>query len=211
MVTDIAIYLEGGGPTKDTRTPFRRGMSEFLQPLVQLVRQQGVRWRIIPCGSRNEAFADFCDALTNESGVFNVLLVDSETLPTTTNSPWSHLSQRKGDEWTKPTSATDEHCHLMTACMESWLVVDRDALKKHFTKGFDESKLPLPQYVETTEKEKIADALSKATKGTTTGSYGKIRDGAKLLALADSSLVRKHCKWCDRFFKTLAATMGTTV
>ncbi len=207
MVSDIAIYLEGGGPTAATRTPFRRGMSGFLKPIVEIARSNRIRWRIVPCGGRSEAFEDFCDALTNEPGVFNVLLVDSETLPATANLPWSHLSQRKGDEWKKPASAADEHCHLMAACMESWLVVDREALKKHFGKGFDEAKLPNPEYIETTEKEKIADALSKAVNGTTAGSYEKIRDGAKLLELADSVRVRKYCKWCDRLFNTLTKAM----
>lgn len=210
MVTDIAIYLEGGGPTAATRTPFRQGMSGFLKPLVELARARKIRWRIVPCGSRNEAFDDFRDALDKEPEVFNVLLVDSEALPAT-DSPWDHLKDRKGDGWDKPASADDKHCHLMTACMESWLVVDREALKNYFRKGFDETKLPQPQCVETTTKANVSDSLSKATKGTTAKGYEKIRDGARLLSRIGPAIVRKHCKWCERFFTTLATEMGTTV
>jgi hypothetical protein len=208
MVTDVAIYLEGGGPTAATRTPFRQGMSGFLKPLVELARARKIRWRIVPCGSRNEAFDDFLDALDKEPEVFNVLLVDSEALPAT-DLPWDHLKSR--DNWNKPASAVDRHCHLMTACMESWLVVDREALKKYFGEGFDETKLPLPQYVETSAKKRVSDSLNKATKETTAKGYEKIRDGARLLSRISPAIVRKHCKWCERFFVTLATEMGTTV
>jgi hypothetical protein len=95
--------------------------------------------------------------------------------------------------------------------MEGWLVADRAALRKHYKRGLDESKLPLPEYAETTAKERVYDALSKATKDTPAGSYGKIRDAAKILALADPIVVRRHCRWCERLFVTMANAMGTTV
>ena len=210
MVTEIAIYLEGGGPTSATMTPFRQGMSGFLKPIVELVRKRRIKWKIIPCGGRSEAYKYFCDALTNEPEVFNVLLVDSETLPVAAL-PWDHLSQREGDLWKKPVGVTDDNCHLMAACMEAWIITDRDALKKHFKKGFDESKLPMPQYAEATEKAVIADSLDKATKNTTAGAYKKIHDGAKLLLLIDPAVVRQHCKWCDRLFVILASKIGENI
>ena len=96
MVKDIAIYIEGGGDTAQTLDPFRRGMSAFLKAVVDAVRKRRIRWRVIPCGGRQQAYDAFVDALANEAEVFNVLLVDSEDPVAIAVSPWEHLKNRAG-------------------------------------------------------------------------------------------------------------------
>lgn len=210
MIKSIAIYIEGGGDGTQTLVPFRTGMSAFLKPIVDKVRSKRIQWRVIPCGGRQAAYDAFVDALEKEPEVHNVLLVDSEdpiaiTVPP---APWAHLKKRVGDKWKKPSGADDERCQLMTACMETWFLADPDGLKKHFKGNFDESKLPPADQAETRTKSQINDALSKATKPTKAKEYKKIRDGAKLLAIVDPAVVRKHCKWCERLFKALGKAIG---
>lgn len=211
MTKSIAIYIEGGGPTCQTQAPFRTGMSAFLKPVVDVVRSKRIQWRVIICGGRKEAYDAFIDALANEPEVFNVLLVDAEEPIAITVQPWEHLKNREGDKWDKPKGADVARCQLMVACMEAWFLADPACLKKHFGGNFDGSKLPAANLAESRTKETINDALKKATKGTKANEYKKIRDGAKLLEKADPTEVRKHCKWCERLFKTLGDAIGANV
>ena len=221
MVTSIAIHLEGGGNSEATIAPFRQGMSAFLQPLVTLARQRGVRWRIIPYGGRSQAFKYFCDALKNEPDVLHLLLVDAEEA--VTRSPWAHVKNRIGDEWVAPAGATDEQCQLMIATMETWFLADPEAVRGFFkhTKGFDKDAIPnappLPAAPKPTtvlqamSKAKVNEILAKATRNTKTDHYEKIKHGAKLLAVIDATKVRQQCPACDRLFKALATAMDTTI
>lgn len=209
MVRDIAIYLEGGGDTAQTLDPFRRGMSAFLKPVVDVVRARRIRWRVIPCGGRQQAYDAFVDALGNEPQVFNVLLVDAEEPVAITVMPWTHLGNRDG--WLQPVETDDERCQMMVACMEAWFLCDPAALVKHFGGNFNEKALPPANHAETRTKSDITSALKKATKPTRAEEYQKIRDGAKLLEQIDPAEVRKHCKWCERLFHTLAKAIGVDV
>jgi len=208
VIKSIAIYIEGGGSTTQTLVPFRTGMSAFLKSVVDVVRTKGIKWRVIPCGGRQEAYDAFVDAIDKEPDVFNVLLVDSEDPVAFGVSPWDHLKKRKGDEWDKPAGADDARCQMMVACMEAWFLADPDGLKKHYGDKFDSTKLPAPNLAENRTKAQINDALKNATKKTKAKEYRKIRDGAKLLAKVDVIAVRKQCKWCERLFAELENAIG---
>lgn len=180
-----------------------------------------IRWRIIPCGGRKEAYESFCDALKNEPDVFHVLLVDAEELVVKT--PWKHLKARQGDQWDQPAKTTDDHCHLMVVTMETWFLADPDAVKEFFkhTKGFDKDVLPEPPplptppklatVLEAMSKAKVNEILAKATRHTKDEQYEKIKHAAKLLAKIDSAKVRKQCPSCERLFRTVAGAMDTVV
>jgi hypothetical protein len=208
MTKSIALYIEGGGDTAQTLSPFRTGMSAFLKPIVDEVRKRRIKWRVIPCGGRKEAYDAFVDALKNEPTVHNVLLVDSEDPIAITVAPWAHLRNRVGDGWAQPAGANDLHCQMMVTCMEAWFLADPVGLKQHYGGNFDESKLPPANQAETRTKADINDALRRATRKTPACEYQKIRDGAKLLAKVDSATVRGHCRWCERLFTTLGAAIG---
>lgn len=211
MTKSIAIYIEGGGDTAQTLAPFRRGMSEFLKPIVDVVRQKRIHWRVIPCGGRQQAYGAFVDAMEKEPDVLNVLLVDSEAPVAFTSPPWEHMKKREGDKWDKPMGADDGRLQMMVACMEAWFLADPAGLKKHFDGNFDARKLPAAALAESRTKTDINDALKKATRNTKAGEYRKIRDGAKLLEKVDPAQVRKHCKWCERLFQTLGKMIGMNV
>lgn len=211
MVKDIAIYIEGGGDHESTRTPFRQGMSEFLKPVVEHVRKRSIRWRVVVCGNRRQAYGDFVDALINEPHVYNILLVDSEEPVTVDRSPWEHVKHREGDKWDKPSHTDDSRLQMMVVCMEAWFLADPDGLRKHFGGNFNVKALPPANQAESRTKAAINDALARGTKPTKAGEYQKIRDGAKLLERIDSAEVRKHCKWCDRLFTSLGTIVGAKV
>ena len=211
VVAGIAIYVEGGGDTEATLSPFRKGMSEFFRRAREAVRARRITWRVIVCGGRQQAYEAFCDALANEASVFNVLLVDAEEPVAITAAPWKHLHDRPGDRWVQPPRADGARCQMMVACMEAWFLADPDGLSRHFKHHFDRRKLPRPEQAETRTVAQITDALKKATRNTKAREYEEIRDGAKLLALIDPAKVREHCKWCDRLFRTLGDAIGADV
>ena len=183
----------------------------FLKPVVDKVRERRIRWRVISCGGRRQAYDAFVDALKNEPDVFNVLLVDSEEPIAITLSPWAFLRGRPDDGWPKPAGAADVRCQMMVACMEAWFLADPAGLKMHFGGNFDCGKLPAANVAESRPKAVINNALKKAAKNTKAREYRKIRDGAKLLERVAPGEVRRHCKWCERLFKTLGDAIGVAV
>lgn len=202
MVKEIRIYVEGGGDGRNTRGLLRTGFNKFLQDLNQLARSKRIKWEIVICGSRNNAFRDFKNALKDHPDAFNVLLVDAEAPVNKT--PWQHLKER--DNWDKP-DVDDTCCHLMVQMMEAWFIADVDALKRFYGQGFKENAIPKNPNVEKINKTEIESALKKATKDTTKGEYGKIQHGAKLLEQVSVAKVRAASLYCDRLFTTLTVTI----
>ncbi len=121
MVSEIRIYAEGGGNKADTKALFREGLSVFLGQLRMLARSKSIRWNIIACGGRDQAYQRFVNAFHQHPGAFNVLLVDAEAAVAAPNAPWQHLSSRDG--WNAAESS-DENCHLMVQMMEAWFIAD---------------------------------------------------------------------------------------
>ena len=75
MVSEIRIYVEGGGQQSDTRAAVREGFSRFLGSLRGLARDKGLGWYLTACGSREATFAKFGQALSLYPNAFNLLLV----------------------------------------------------------------------------------------------------------------------------------------
>jgi hypothetical protein len=204
MVKEIRIYIEGGGDKKDTKKAIRIGFSEFLKDLRQIAQKNRIRWKIIVCGSRKNAFGDFKNALKANPNAFNVLLVDAEAPVNTT--PCQHLKLR--DNWDLD-NIDDEHCHLMVQTMEAWLIADIEALKKFYGSGFKEKVLSNnnPE-VEKIDKKQLEHSLKAATRHTQKGEYHKIQHASKLLALLEVDKIRQVAPHCDRLFTTLIQKMS---
>lgn len=206
MVKEIRIYVEGGGDGANTKALLKGGFNIFLQELRQIARSKQIGWEIIICGSRNNAFRNFKNALKTHPDAFNVLLVDSEAPIKFT--PWKHLKDR--DNWDSP-GVDDTHCHLMVQVMEAWFVADIDTLKQFYGQGLKETAIPGNLNVENINKLDLEVALNKATKDTSKGKYHKIQHGAKLLEQVEAAKVRKAAPHCDRFFTTLAQKMDASI
>lgn len=213
----VRLYVEGGGDTDALRTACREGFANFLSK----AGLKGHMPRIVACGSRGEAFKDFCTALKIGQRAF--LLIDSEA-PVATQTgaenstladrrqwqAWAHLKQRPGDEWDQPKQAKDTDCHLMVQIMESWFLADSKTLATFFGTGFDQSKLPsISLGVETIAKQLVYKALDQATAHCKTkASYGKGEHSFKILAAIDPEKVCAASPWAQRLVEVLKQEMG---
>lgn len=209
------LFVEGGGDAKTLRTACRNGFSEFLKK----AGLQGCMPRIVSCGSRQNAYDDFCIALSN--GESAMLLVDSEDkiAPALLSfdkegkvvaDPWTHLLCRVGDKWAKPKGANDNDCHLMVQCMEAWFLADRGTLQTFFGQGFNVNQLPpATTSIEAVAKLQIYQSLADASKRCKTkAAYGKGEHSFKLLALIDPDKVIASSKWAKHFVHELKKRMS---
>jgi hypothetical protein len=204
MIKEVRIYIEGGGDGKNTKASLRQGFSSFFKELVQVSQSKKIKWQIILCGSRNHAFRNFKNALTDHPNAFVILLVDSE-VPVVKQSPLEHLKSR--DNWDSP-GVDDTHCYLMVQAMEAWLIADIDSLKRFYGQGFKENAISKNTNVEKIEKDLLEASLKAATRDTKSkGEYQKIQHASKLLEMLDVDKVRKASSECDRIFTTLTKLM----
>lgn len=198
-MSEIRIYLEGGGDEKQQKQQIRRAFGEFLKDLRERARSAGVRWHIVACGGRNDAFDDFRRALIDHPGAFNILLVDSEEPVADGKGPRDHLSSRDPSWNTGNTGISDTHYHLMVQVMEAWLVADPDAVEKYYGQDFNRNALPANPDVESISKTDLLSALQQATRRTKKGPYKKIKHAADLLKRIDPTKARR-APHCDRLF-----------
>jgi len=204
VVEEIRIYVEGGGDGKDTKAAFRRGFHTFMESLIATARKRRVRWRIIACGPRSRAYANYRRALATHSEAFNLLLVDAEG--PVSHPPRDHLRQTDG--WTFK-GVSGEQCHLMVQVMESWFLADTAALRLFYGQRFNENRLPsVQQGVESIPKESVLNSLQDASRNTAKGPYHKTQHGPSILQLVDPSKVRTVARHCERLFATLEDTLS---
>jgi hypothetical protein len=185
--------------SKNTKGLLRQGFSNFFNPIKEIVRSKKIGWEIVICGSRNNAFRDFKNALESHPDAFIILLVDSEG--SVKQTPWEHLKSR--DNWDAP-GVDDTHCHLMVQAMEAWFIADIETLKKFYGRGFRENSIPKNEDVETIEKDSLEPNLKAATRDTKTkGEYHKIQHAYQLLGMVNVDLVRSASPHCNRLFTTI--------
>ena len=195
----IAIYMEGGGQSRDSKASLRLGMDTFLAELKNVYRARSRAWKLVCCGPRDSAYRGFRNACAQRDGGAVVLLVDAEG-PVTTTTPVDHLRARDG--WSLE-GVDGEMVHLMVQSMEAWIVADRTQLSRYYGQRFQRNALPRRQNLEQEGKGDVERALYAATRRTQKGAYHKIRHASDLLARIDPAVVRERCSQCDRLFATI--------
>ncbi|MCY3664555.1 MAG: DUF4276 family protein [Gemmatimonadetes bacterium] len=203
-MSGIAIYMEGGGDGKENRAALRQGMDTFLQPLKDEARKKSLHWNLACCGSRDETFKRFRDAVNSSADAVNVLLIDAEG--PVSQSPRRHLQDR--DRWDL-SSIDEDTVHLIVQTMEAWIVADSETLKRYYGQDFKENKLPKAADLETVPKPTIKRSLDEATKDTQKGRYHKIGHASDLLKRIDAEKVKARCCHCRRVFKALGRIVET--
>ena len=193
----IAIYMEGGGDSRDGKAKLRQGMDAFLNPLKADARSKALRWKLVTCGSRGEAFRAFRKAVNAGGEIRVMLLVDSEA-PVSTG-PRQHIVSR--GEWDL-SFADEDAVHLMVQVMETWIIADADALAAYYGQGFKRNALSRRVNLEDVSKIDIEQALNRATEQTSKGCYQKIKHARDLLRRIDVNKVRERCRHCERLFNT---------
>jgi hypothetical protein len=195
---NVRIYVEGGGKGKSLKSSCREGFSK-------LIAKAGFQERmpkIVACGSRNDAYEDFKTAQQNETG-YAILLVDSEE-PFQSSNAWAH--QKTHDNWSRPQDASDDQAQLMVTCMETWMIVDRQALQAFFGQKFNQNKLPSTHNIEELSRHEVQNALTNATR-LCSRKYHKGELSYKLLAQLDPETLKTHLPFFRRFMETLASKL----
>jgi hypothetical protein len=205
----VTLYVEGGGDSQILKTACRRSFAEFLTKAGLKNRMP----RIYACGSRQQAYKDFCTAITHAEEAF--LLIDSEELVAPHHQqgvpgmwlPWAHLKSQ--DQWDMPSGATNLQCHLMTVVTESWFLADQATLTAFFGQGFNPKPLPsVANGVESIAKQHVYQALTNATsKCKTKAPYGKGEHSFKILALISPAQVINASPWAARFIEALKGAL----
>lgn len=197
-MSGVAIYMEGGGVSRDAKGDLRRGMETLLQPLKEAARAKVLHWKLVACGARNEAFRRFRNAVGNGDNAIVVLLVDAED--PVNGTPRQHLQSR--DEWDMQ-FADEDTVHFMVQTMETWIVADLDALRTYYGQKFNGKVLPRAKNLEDVTKADVERKLKQATKRTKKGPYDKIKHARDLLKRIEVGKVKERCPHCKRLFNVL--------
>lgn len=196
-MVNVKLYVEGGGDSEALRSRCREAFWGFLEK----AGFKGRMPRIVACGGRQAAYDRFRTSC--ESGEMGLLLIDSEDC-VSVDSPWTHLANRPGDGFVKPQNATEDHCHLMVVCMESWFLADKAALSSFFGQGYNANALPQNTNIEAVSKKEIYDGMHRATSNCKTKAhYGKGDHSFKILLLIAPDKVRNASPWAKRFLEKL--------
>jgi len=200
----VKIYVEGGGDHRRLKIKCRQGFSKFFEK----ANLNGKMPAITACGSRHDAFEDFCTGLRQrQADEYPVLLVDSEAPVDTDTNVWAHL--RSKDEWTKPTHASDDQAHLMVQCMETWLVADKETLAKYFGSAFNKGTIPARDDVEAIDKDDVHRALRRATfQCARKGRYDKGRHSFEILAEVAPNVIEGKSPHAARLIETLRSKLN---
>lgn len=191
-MTDIAIYVEGGGDSAGGRALLRQGFDALLERQKTAARARRIGWKLVPCGSRNATFDRFQHAAKTQDSEIVALLVDAEA-PVANATPAGrvgHLSRR--DRWALEDAAA-ECIHLMTQCMEAWIIADAETLDGYYGKAFRGAALPRRTVLDDEPKDSLYSALNAATKDTSKGTYSKIKHASELLKRVRPAVVAARC------------------
>ncbi|MFO0947470.1 MAG: DUF4276 family protein [Planctomycetota bacterium] len=180
------IYIEGGGDSKELHARCREGFRKLLEKC----DFKGRMPRLVACGGRESTFDDFQTAWKNaRPGDFIAMLVDSEDPVQDIEKPWAHLKSR--DHWNRPANASDDQLFLMTTCMETWMVADRDQLREYYAKCIREAALPDLNDLEARGRAQILDHLKNATRECHPP-YSKGDESFRLIAKVRPGELSKH-------------------
>lgn len=206
-MTEIAVYIEGGGNTAEQKAELRQGFDALFADEKSKARAKRRSLKFICCGGRQQAYEAFVNSLAVNPKIMNALLVDSETPVASVpadkqqdaKARVTHLQQKdgtagrgQGDGW-ELDSVPPERVHLMVQCMEAWIVADPDAMESFYKQSFKKDSLPKRADLEQEPKADLYEKLKNATKDTQKGEYGKIKHASKLLLVIDPQKVAKRC------------------
>jgi hypothetical protein len=204
---DFRVFVEGGAKgTLNARC--REGFSKFFEKyqVEGKMLLKGKMPRIVACGSRQNAYADFCTALAKaKQDDVIVLLVDSEAPVTCEHDQvWNHVLLREGDKWQQPNLANEGHLHFMVECMEAWFLADKACLAVYYGQDFEPTRLPQRNNIEEISKADLYAGLKEATRNCKTKArYDKGTQSFELLGRIDPAKVISASPYAKRLIDAL--------
>jgi hypothetical protein len=197
-VVAVRVYVEGGGDTVAQMKLLRIAVKTWLEAAIPGC---GPKVTVVACGGRNQAYAEFCQAVATHEDALCILLVDSEEL-VTASSRWEHVKRRTGDGWEAPPGTSDENLHFMAQTMEAWFCADPDALEIYFGAGFKRAKLPARRDLEEVPRADLNDKLEASSRDSRKGAYKKGRD-LGLLGTVQPARVIGRCRHAGIFVEAV--------
>ena len=183
LVTAL-IFVEGGGRGRDLRSRCAEGFRRLFESCGLVGR-----FRIVACGGRTATYDRFMTAHSNNPrSDYIAMLVDSEEPVENVEAPWNHLAR---EQWQKPDGADHNQVLLMTTCMETWIVCDRQALVRHYGGCLQESALPSLQDLEGRHRADVQYALTHATRNCT-NAYAKGKNSFQVLGRLSPDAIEPH-------------------
>lgn len=198
-----AVYIFFEGPPGNT--PAARACRVAFRNYFTLLGLKGRLPKLIPCGGRNRAFNQFCNAVKDpptEKDILPVLLIDSEMAVKVTDLECPrNFFRRNGMQL--PKDVTNEQLHLLVQCFETLLVTDRAAVEKILGgQGFRSKELPKHASLEQVAVDEILQCLADAS-GVKGKKYQKGRHSFAILAVLDPKKPEAVLKWVERFHRVL--------
>jgi len=198
----MVIFIEGGSAENGKiNADFRRAWSKFFQ-------NAGITNvpKIVISGSK------MIVKFSRDRRKDKVLLLDSEeSIPADRENEKMKVFDKflfnikKRSDWCDDENIYDEQIHFMVACMESWFMADMETLQKYYGKFFAGEHFNWDD-VEIIARNKIMDALKKATKNTKKGTYHKTKHAPEILQNLNSNVVCSKAFFCERLFEYLEMT-----
>ena len=184
------IYLEGGGGKKDSKA-LKLNCQKAFNTLLEKMGYSGRMPRLVASGSRDDTFSDFKIALKSPKDRYIAMLIDSEDPVRNPEKPWGHLRRRDG--WDRPDRSDDEDILLMMTCMETWIALDREALREYYNKRgkIQESALPPLSGIEGRHRHDVQNGLMQATRNTTQP-YAKGKVSFELVGMLNPDVLEEH-------------------
>lgn len=195
----VTIYVEGGGDSKLLQIQCRQGFRKLIEKSGFVGNMPG----IFAFGGRNAAFDDFKTAMNSKSSTdYPLLLVDSEDPIANNTTAWDHLKKRDG--WLLPNSVSDDQAQLMVACMETWLMADRAALREVFGASLQDNALLPEADLEQYDRHRVQDALEHATYNCGKNkAYKKGKRSFQVLESVQPDTLKQRLPHFKRFIETL--------
>lgn len=204
----IAIFVEGGGATRRSgQDRLRQGFDALLGAQKDAARRRRLGWQLGLYGSRGEAFKAFRHATRKNQVDLAVLLVDAEE-PVTDNTPGGRVAHLKTRDGWAFENADANRVHLMTQCMDAWIVADGDKLEEFYGKGFQKNALPKRDVLDEQPKNSLYGAIERATKDTKKGAYAKVTHASELLKRVRPGIVATRCRSFQQLIQWLDAAIA---
>lgn len=195
------LYIEGA-ESKEDQARCREGFRRLLEKAGFTGRLP----RLVASGSRNSTFNDFKIALANsKQGHFVAMLIDSEDPVNDVEKTWQHLKARDG--WDQPIAAGDDQVLFMTTCMETWVVADRETLKRYYRHELQENALPPVNELEKRTRHELHDALKHATRNCA-NAYRKGKRSFEVVGELDPDVLTKLLPSFKRAIRVLHQKLG---
>ena len=190
------IYIEGGtrGPSgsessgKDVTIECRKAFHSLLEKM----NFGGRKPRLVACGGRGKVYDQFCIQHRSRKASYVVMWIDAEEPMEDVDEAWKHLSEVKTvPAWSRPENAEDDQVLFMTTSMETWIVIDRETLRRHYGENLNENPLPAFPNIEKRPRKDMLKAIETATRKCK-NEYEKGARSFEVLEKVDVDVLRTH-------------------